>query len=223
MCLQDRGGRSPYKPNDGDFEESIDALFTAQYDACTPEGLTEIAAAFQNLTGIYLHIHCPVLFKVLHFDLTRIALFIQRFHRDAFGVQKFRAKLKSLENEKHLDDTGRKEILETLKQVSVRINSLSPRQSRIAAAFSLWLATFRPVYFHKPETVGVKPQQLVNCCAELNLWMACAYLDQFGQVSLTRDWADDERLDELRYDFTYRAISLSSLEFLYANILTKRH
>jgi hypothetical protein len=142
-----------------------------------------------------------------------LQMLISRFHRDAFGVYNF-AKLIESRFPNRGDQTA---IFDQIERLSIRINTGNPRKTRIAAAFSLWMATFRPVFF-----IGLPSNPIKNLWrleADLNFFIATSFLGLYGSIEIGTEGEDRNiRLERIRYDFTFRDLNLSSLEMLYCSV-----
>ena len=154
----------------------------------------------------------------LVWDYLGMQLMIRRFHRDAFGVCKFDKQLDSMVMEGRIASEARDFILKQTSRLGIRINSNAPRKTRIAAAFSLWMSTFRPVHLSGTSVPGLQPEQTETMWGSANLWIATTYLSKFGAIDFGTGKDAEIRLARIPYDFTYRDINLSSLEMLYASL-----
>lgn len=198
-----------------EFDESLSLLFDPEADWSNPEQLAELAAAYQNLAMHFIEKHAIWLFEQVTFDPVKMGLMLKRFYRDAFGVGRFLSEIAEAE----FSEDQIKEIEKLLPKLSIRINSDDPRKTRIAAAFSLWACTFRPICIRQlPKNPDNRAWRLE---ATINFWIATQYLKTYGniQIGVQGDLEDfDTRLRRIWYDFTVRDINLSSLEMMYASI-----
>lgn len=188
-------------------------LFYSGVDWRNQDHLRSCEHAFKNLTLHHVETAWPELFPLIRFDDIKLEMMLRRFYRDAFGVAHFEATLREL----CPDERMRKKVLDEIKKLSVRINSNNPRKTRIAAAFSLWMATFRPIYLIE------KPQQVIkgiwHLDASVNFYLATSYLELYGKINVGRAGKDRAtRLQRIFYDFTCRDLNLSSLEMMYCSI-----
>jgi hypothetical protein len=198
-----------------EFDESLNALFDPTIDWGNPLQLAESAAAYQNLAMHFIETNAGWLFDRVAFDPVKMGLMLKRFYRDAFGVGRFLNQLP----ESEFSDAQIKKIEEMLSKLSIRINSDDPRKIRIAAAFSLWACTMRPICVLQLPT---NPDSRIwRLEATINFWIATQYLKIYGniQIGVPGDLDDfDTRLRRVWYDFTVRDINLSSLEMMYSSI-----
>lgn len=202
------------------FNECLETLFDPTVSVKDDHRLLISAQAFQFLTMEYIDVSAPLFKNRIKFDNIKVVMMLKRFYRDAWGVAHFSSNLDALEKAGKLVADTRIEIEESLNSVSVRINSADPKKTRIAAAFSLWMATFRPHCFEcLANALGKRDWHFE---ADINLWIATSFLRRYGVIRIgdpVRDAQDsDARLRRILYDFTYRDVNLSSLEFMYAFI-----
>lgn len=202
------------RASDADISRWVSDLFDPRRNLNVPSELGVCLDAFINLACAQAEALSPKLVSILKFDEIGIAQFVARFHRDAYGVHNAICRLHELKIDPALVST----IEDIFADLSIRINSRDPKKTRVAAAFSLWLATIRPVFFSGTSCPGVSKKEMLHFLAFLNLWIACLFLMKFGTVT-TRDLPDfDERMERIGHDFTYRAINLSSLEVFYCSV-----
>lgn len=198
--------------------QSLDAIFEPFEDSDDPVECQNAITGLLNLTGIYLETHGAVpLLKsnAIRCDTIGASEAIMRFQRDVWGLHRFYTQLKKLK----LPQKSEQTILEWADKLGLRINSEKPLKTRIAASFSLWMTTFRPISVD-PEKAAkfYKRQHLTYCNASIVHWISCAFLDQYGKVNHGDDPDAGKRIERIRYDFTYRNLTLSSLEMLYCSI-----
>jgi hypothetical protein len=143
----------------------------------------------------------------------KLQMLIRRFHRDAFGTYRFFDKVQEI----CPDPKQHEAIFNETELLSIRINSEKPRLTRIAAAFSLWMSTFRPIYL-----AGLPSSPMPDLCwleADVNFYIATSYLGLYGAIEIGMEGEDRRiRLERIAYDFTFRDLNLSSLELLYCSI-----
>ena len=152
----------------------------------------------------------------LQFDLYGIRLMLGRFQRDAYHLQRLEWELADLESAGRLNPETRTLVWEKITGLGLRISSTLPRKTRVAAAFSLWMATFRPISIVAKE--GRDSKLTGRFCAALNLWIATSFLQKFGRIASVQTDSSRERYDRALHDFTFRGVSLSSLEMFYCGI-----
>lgn len=215
---------SLFIPDESEYgiNDSLNGFFNPDLNLENAGELAQARTAFINLVGIFIGDTCPELITFVRFDYTAIHLMLKRVHRDAYGVCKFSKYIENLAIESSIKTEIATEITKHLKLLSIRINSESPRKTRIAAAFSLWMSTFRPVNLDYRAIDIVPSDKLEFFCARLNYWIATSFLCQFGDVSIPKNQNGKILLERVIYDFTYRDVGLSSLEALYANIFIKK-
>jgi hypothetical protein len=114
------------------------------------------------------------------------------------------------------EEVLREQIFTEMSKLSLRIGSPLPFKERIAAAFSLWMATFRPLYLKEKPHERVKGIGMLD--AVVNFYIAQTFLEQYGTVELGKGKEKEARLVKIYYDFTCRDLNLSSLEMLYWSI-----
>lgn len=189
----------------------IDAIFLPQNldDAGV---LKDSCTAFINLAGFFAHGEGldP---RLLVIDRCGLVQMLKRFQRDAHGVLAFHNKLNNLSDQDITSQTKAR-ILADLKLVGIRINSTNPRKTRIAAVFSLWMAVFRPVFLRMDARSDAEAYK--SFTAHLNLYIASRYLRKYGYIEWGNNAHDASiRRQHIWYDFTYRALNLSTLELMY--------
>ena len=191
---------------------NLAGLFYRGIDWRNPAELHACEHAFKNLTLHYIEMAWPEILKLVQFDDVKLEMMLRRFYRDAFGVWHFKNELKKLCPE----EENRKMIWKELRRLSIRINSTRPRLTRIVAAYSLWMATFRPIYLkEKPGPI----KGVGHLDAAVNFYIATSYLSLYGDIRIGVAGHDRKtRLRRIYYDFTCRDLNLSSLEMLYCSI-----
>ena len=200
------------------IDHDLNILFTPQ-NCSLPAELGSLGFAFQNLVETALSVFPGKIWEHIAFDPVAMASFLVRFQRDAFGVHFFHQKIDRMVAERTGMLGADKEIKDALQMVSVRINSPSPRKTRIAAAFSLWMSACRPFYLKTAVIKGIDFKILQTLSGRVNFWIASAFLSKFGTISLGDGEDKKERIDRIFYDLTFRETNLSSLELLYCSIL----
>lgn len=208
------------------FTKALRELFDSRLDPSDPVQLATAAQAFANLVAHFLEgMHDPALSNSIAIDTAKLGLMLRRFYRDAYGVAKFTSWLDSL-SEEQVSTVTRDEIAQRLRGLGIRINTPQPRKTRVAAAFSLWMSTLRPIYLREtPELRRIRElglaQRVWRLDATLNFLIATYYLKNFGEINIGKD-ADPVdrkiRLTRIWYDLTYRDLTLSSLELMYMSI-----
>jgi hypothetical protein len=196
---------------------SLDAIFEPFEDSDDADERHGAIVGLLNLTAIYLNTHAKSLVKnkAIHCDSFGASEAIMRFQRDVWGVFRIHNQIKKLK----LPPDQKKSLLSKIEEAGVRINSKDPLKTRIAAAFSLWMTTFRPISIIPERTPACYSQsQLVQCNGALVHWISCAFLRQYGKLDHGNDMDAMKRIERIRYDFTYRDLTLSSLEMLYCSI-----
>ncbi|NQT91690.1 MAG: hypothetical protein HQ559_02935 [Lentisphaerae bacterium] len=154
----------------------------------------------------------------LNLFIDHVALFrmFRRFARDAYGLRYFYEEIDRLSISP--DDRARVKQLARQK-LGIRINSEKPRRTRVAAAFSLWLATMRPISFKTDGVEGTDNGDFVQeFCPLFNLWLVQKYLERFGTVQFGRGRDGALRIKHILQDLAYRQLSLSTLELIYCSI-----
>lgn len=194
------------------FQGNLAGLFFSGVDWTDADHMRSCEYAFKNLALHYIEKTSPKILGLIQFDDVKVQMMLERFYRDAFGVSRFHQQLGKICPDKEM----RCEILKEVYRLSIRIRTDKPRLTRIAAAFSLWMATFRPVCLKgKPD----KEIIVWNLDASVNLFLTTSYLKQFGTVEIGIEGHDRQtRLNRIYYDFTVRDVNLSSLEMLYCSI-----
>jgi hypothetical protein len=198
------------------FAGSLAGLFYKGTDWNDPDHLRACEYAFKNLAMHSVESIWPEMLPFIQFDDLKLKMMLRRFYRDAFGVWHFNTKLEKL----CPDKTTRSAILAEINRLSIRINSPKPRKTRIAAAFSLWMSTFRPIYIN--GTPPVPPSGIWQLDAAVNFKITTDFLMQYGTIQVGTLGKDRNlRLQRIYYDFTCRDLNLSSLELLYCSIFRR--
>ena len=139
-----------------DLDDSFNSLFTEKYDVETKQGASEAANAFINLVTFFAsQTNWQPLCPFIRFDHARLESMLRRFHRDAFGVDKFCNYMAKLQEDKVVNEEILAEIVRRVKRLGLRIVSDEPRKTKIVAAFALWFSTLRPIYFEDVLKSGV--------------------------------------------------------------------
>lgn len=200
-----------------DITLEIDHLFGADFVQDEPTIYNMSMGAFEALARFYAEQACQLYPRALSFDFIALRMMLARFGRDAYGMRYFDQYLARAD----FVHEQREDVLRTARaRLGIRINSINPRKTRVAAAFALWLATLRPVFV---EVSGIEsapePAYAKNFCAGLNLWLCCTFLERFGRISFGEKEHDAKvRRGHIIYDFTYRHLSLSSLELFFCSV-----
>lgn len=118
--------------------------------------LANAANSFTNLAVDVLAKLTPGLLKFVSIDHHRTQLMIKRFYRDVWGVHYCYAKLEELSKNGSITDEAKQSIFSLLPAVGIRINSEHPKKTRIAAAFSLWMSTMKPLAFSNKTPANFK-------------------------------------------------------------------
>lgn len=218
-------GSAPIVVTPQDLDDSVNALFTEKYDVETSKGVSEAANAFINLVAIFASkTSWKALCPFIRFDFARLESMLGRFHRDAFGVDKFCKYIRALRDEQVVEEAILDEIIKRVKRLGLRIVSDEPRKTKIVAAFALWFSALRPIYFEDVRNSGVDNETANLFCSCFALWVTQNFLKKFGRVEWGDDMEDvDIRLERFKHDFTYRAINMSSFEFFYGGIFRADH
>jgi hypothetical protein len=209
--------------NQTDFSDALAVLFEPSCNWRDDAAISNSAIAFQNLAMRFIELNVPQLLGKIAFDPVKLGLMLKRFYRDAFGVLDFHNFLVQKISSQELSAKTKKEIVSKLEGLSIRINTDDPRKTRIAAAFSLWFATLRPISVLE-QTSG-QDSRLWRLEATINFWIAESFLARFGtiEIGVPGDADDyDTRIRRIWYDFTFRDLNLSSLELMYASIFRPR-
>lgn len=205
------------------FADSLQTLFNPEINPNDPAALAECAAAYQNLVMHFIEKNNPELLGHVAFDPVRMNQMLRRFNRDAFGVGHFDSFLDEAVVSETISKAAADAIKGRLCGLSIRINSTSPRKTRIAAAFALWSSTMRPLcVLAMPSHPSPRLQRLQ---ATITFWISTLYLEMWGEVQIgIPDNLEDLkiRLRRIWYDFTFRDLNLSSLEMMYASIFRPR-
>lgn len=194
------------------FMGNLVGLFYSGIDWRDIEQLRYCEHAFKNLTLHCIEQSWPELLDLIQFDDSKIQMMLKRFYRDSFGVAHFQRRMIEI----CPDEKMRMQIFQELRRLSIRINSGKPRKTRIAASFSLWMATFRPIFLKRTPS---KNTPFWHLDAVINFYIASSFLRLFGDIEIGTEGHDRQtRLRRIYYDFTVRDLNLSSLEMLYCSI-----
>lgn len=201
------------------LDDAYSTLFNPEWDPLSGDDLINRGVAFENIvTSIAIrHRIDPA---DVHFDYLGLRAMLGRFGRDAFGVHRVKSTINAAVAAGKLDHAAGSEIWSAVANSGIRINSEKPRKTRIAAAFSLWMATFRPISLNM--CVLEKQPKAPLFPAIVNFTIANTYLSKFGSFILENTDQHDEIVDRIFHDLTYRAVSLSSLEMLYCGVFRSR-
>lgn len=221
MADRGEGVKEPHCKEDDVVSQSLDAIFEPFGDCDDPVECHNAIIGLTNLVGVYFEKHAKPLLKnkAIQCDSMGASEAIKRFQRDVFGVYRFQKLMQELEFSTREKDI----VLHEAGKLGIRINSGTPLKTRIAASFSLWMTTFRPISINPQIAVQFyKLEQLRFCNAVVTHYISCAFLRQYGKVDHGIDEDADKRLERLRYDFTYRDLNLSALEMLYCSLYRPR-
>jgi len=219
--LNEKAGKPEFCITQDQLRQSLDAIFEPFDDSDDITERRNAVVGLINLTIHYLGRTAPPIVKNRAFSCDHFGASeaMMRFQRDVFGVQRLHKVIKQL----NLLENQQASLLGQLEKTGIRINSEDPWKTRIAASFALWMTTFRPISI----IVDKAPKEYEHSnLAQLNgyvtHWICCAYLKQFGNVNHGDDPDAPQRLDRIHYDFTYRDLTLSSLEMLYCSLFRPR-
>jgi hypothetical protein len=198
-------------------QRCLDALFL--HKPTQKEWRADMIKALENLSEFYLETFCPCCTKAaLHTNYYALIELVNRFHRDAYGVAELTHELNQKQESGELTARTVVWFKQEIEALGVRINSADPKLTRKAAAFSLWMATFRPFSLRFGHSDEVKDPESFS--AALNFWITSTFLsrDGIGSIHLGGVQEKDKHLERVLHDFTYRDLTLSSLEFFYCGI-----
>lgn len=195
----------------------LDALFNEQGDEHDADDLALRAGALSGLADLFVNQSAGRYdFCDLHFDGYALRAMLGRFQRDAFGVGRLMRCLDEHTKKGQLEEGICNSLKDAILGLGLRVNTLNPSKTRIAAVFSLWMCAFRPICLqYKGEDVNA-----VKFCANLNFWITRVYLMRYGEVLVGAHFR--EHFQRVLHDFTYRDVNLSSLEMLYCGIFRPR-
>jgi len=197
--------------SDAEIVGNLTGLFYSRVDPRNAKDVWHAATAFKNLSLHCIELTAPDILEFVRFDENKIQMMLKRFYRDAFGVSRFERVLTN----RIMDQELRRFIFSEVNRLSVRIGSPKPRKTRVAAAFSLWMATFRPIFLTKSTDLPI----VWKLDALINFFLATGYLRLYGNVKIGQAGNDKRvRQGRILYDFTVRDLNLSSLEMLYCSI-----
>ena len=154
-------------------------------------------------------------------DLRAASLAVSRFRRDVYFVRRLAKGLRDI----GLDEGDRSTVMHWVMQLGLRISSDSPRKTKAVAAFTLWMVTLRPysiaTKLGAEETVDQsKARNRFN--AAFVWWVSTSELKRCGEIVLDELPDAATRRERILHDFTYRDVTYSALEFLYAGIFRQR-
>lgn len=161
--------------------------------------------------------------KHVSYDLFSMKIAVERFQRDAFGVRNFQKYIEGKRNGEKISDECAQDVLQEIQKLGIRINTSSPRKTRIVAAFLLWMSTFRPISLVWNNDVLEMLKKDKRDPSEISarvFWQIChAYLKQYGDLTLVKgEETSNVRLERIFRDLTVRNISLSSIELFMSGV-----
>lgn len=200
------------------MQKELECLF---WHGDHPDADAAMALAFENLAVRYMLTrgNNRVTPDAIRFDYHSLRLMLGRFCRDVYGIGRLHKLMSQLEAAGEVKENGRKTILDEVSRLGVRINSPAPFMTRRAAAFSLWMCAFRPVYLD--FKLSKEEPRASMFPAGLNFFIASSYLKLTGKIDLGNSAETKMRFHRILHDFTYREVNLSSLEFFYSGIYRK--
>ena len=207
----------PAIPSKQIIDASIEAIFEPFDCANSPNDCDIAVTGLINLCGVYFSRTAPTILEQggVRVDYFNASEAIMRFQRDVYGVQRFHKHVNGMS----INEPDRKALLAQFGKVGIRINSELPFKTRIAAAFALWMTTFRPISVDPAKTPQPYTRNdLIQLNGAITHWISTVYLRNFGKVDHGSDPDAGSRLDRIRYDFTYRCLTLSPLEMLYCSL-----
>lgn len=155
---------------------------------------------------------------VLQFDFIGMWEMFNRHGRDAWGVKRFHSRTHSILTAIGVPEETFKTIVAELDRVGIRVNTINPRKTRIAAVLTLWMATFRPICLRSDAKLN-DPKLATTFCAEFTFALCCMYLECFGEVVYGSTEKDaTTRIQHVIHDLLCRSVSYSPLEMLYCGI-----
>lgn len=195
------------------LQQNLQALFCPEVDTRDLAHLRACEYAFKNIAMHFVETAWPEVKVLIRIDDIKLQMMLRRFYRDAYGTYRFVNSVKEICPDAKVSD----EIIKQVEKLSIRINSDKPRKTRIAAAFSLWMATFRPIFF-----VGLPSNPIDDLWrleADMNFYIATSFLSLYGEIEVGTEGEDRRvRLERISYDFTFRDLNLSSLEMFYCSV-----
>jgi len=219
-------------PTEADVNGWINDLFSPVASGKEQEQYKRAMFAFEELVGFFIYMGLAnqsqdllaKITKQVRVNATALTSMLKKFQRDVYGVQGFRAYVKDLVLRRKLVTLTKdkvkaeEELMERVCDLGLRISAENPRKTRVAAAFSLWMCVYRPVYIDG-DGLDLHSNDLDLFCASFNYWLASTFLMKFGEVSLGKGKAEaDIRMGRVRHDFTVRQVCLSTLETFYSAI-----
>lgn len=156
----------------------------------------------------------------LRFNELCIMETLKRFVRDAWGLRMFGLRVEGLFTKMEIPKAALDVVkAEASKNLGIRINTDTPRKTRVAAVFSLWMSTLRPIYIEGAQSTQADLGATVRFCAAFTFAACCAYLEQYGSIVLGTTKNDiDTRTSHIVRDFHCRHLALSPLELLFCSI-----
>jgi hypothetical protein len=145
---------------------------------------------------------------------------LKRYQRDVHGVRKFKETTDSLVKGGKLSKDVQALLIAEIGNLGLRITTESPRKTREAAAFTMWMCVYRPVTFDVAALPKLPIEFMEEFCATLNFFIASSYLSKFGEIVIGEtDREIKIRTERIRRDFTCRKVCQSTLEVFYGAIL----
>jgi hypothetical protein len=218
-------------PTEAEINAWLNDLFSPVLAGSEVEQYKAAMFAFEELTGYYLYkglcgSDADLLAKIskcVHFDYVGITSMLKRFQRDVYGVKRFCDLADDLVKKGELSKEAKRILVESACGLGLRITAEDPRKTRLAAAFSLWMCVFRPVSFDTADLAEIPSTALELFCASLNYWLASTFLLKFGTIDLGDSKEAAIRLERIKHDFTFRQVSISTMETLYSAIFRIAH
>ena len=195
----------------------LNCLFDELGDTFDLANLAARCEAFICLADQFLSLKSPRKYDFgqdIRFEPHGLRLMLGRFQRDAFGVSRLWHSLDTRVKAREIPEAWSDELKSQIMDLGLRVGSDKPRKTRVAAVFSLWVCAFRPVFIEWEKSKDDPAAS--KFCAALNFWIAESYLSKFGTVLVGSEFR--EHVNRILHDFTYREVSLSSLEVLYCGI-----
>jgi hypothetical protein len=157
----------------------------------------------------------------LKYDHFAMGQCLSRFVRDAYGVKRFNDRVTTELTRRGVDLSLLAFLGSEVAALGLRINSSDPRKTRIAAAFTLWMAVFRPVSVSSVPPTFKDDVLMHTFCFEFTFSLARQYLCIYGETE--NHLGVDEKDREVRIANVVRALEcrqldLSTLETLFSGI-----
>ena len=154
----------------------------------------------------------------IHFNELGIMETLERFARDAWGVDRFHKRVNDQFALLGINKDALAIVEKELHDVGIRVNTRHPRKTRVAACFALWMSTLRPLFV---DAANAKSDLDVakEFCAAFTYTLCTEYLSMFGEVvagSTDEDAA--VRIQHVVRDFHCRQLGLSPLELLFCGL-----